>query len=119
FSFVLPSGNAIWISREVARVVNHSEKGTGKKVLASVGYHEPSLVFWLGTRTRIDSLQEAIKDLEKNRLTHLLVFEEFKEPLLMATKRRGIRLKMIRHFRGFNYSKGKWRNLYLFKVVSP
>jgi len=115
FTFILPSANGIWLSREVFKALR-PRAGTTRPVLASVGYHEPSLVFLLGTQTRIDSLQEAVNDMTNKRITHLLVPEKERGALLRKARNRGVRLRLIKRIRGFNYSKGRWMNLSLYQV---
>jgi len=116
FSFVLPSANPIWISREVSRAISQIPELT-KPALASVGYHEPSLVFLAGTKTRIGSLQEVLKSLEERKVTHVLVPKKLHQLLLQEALKRGIKLRLIKQIHGFNYSKGKWLNLNLYRVT--
>jgi len=115
FTFVLPSVKGIWLSREVFKTLE-SSAGDSRPILASVGYHEPSLVFLLGTQTRIDSLGEAIKDMEGRKITHVLVSEDEREILTREAEKRGIKLRFIKRIRGFNYSKGRWMNLSLYWI---
>ncbi len=113
FEAVLPSADALWNSRRVARIVASLRLPLGE-ALASVGYHEPSLIFRMGTKTRIASPREAVEALKNHSVTLILVTDREKAALLQEAERYGITLKPVASWRGFNYSKGKWRNFTLF-----
>lgn len=115
FAFVLPTADPIWLSLQVKRALSGASLPR-TSVVASVGYHEPSLVFLLGTRTRIDSVEEAVRDLKRGRVTYLLVSEKYRPILLEKAGNLGRRLTLVKRIRGFNYSKGKWLTLSLFEV---
>jgi hypothetical protein len=49
---MVPALDALWLSRSAATLLARYPLQPGKAVL-SIGYHEPSLVFLLGTTTRL------------------------------------------------------------------
>src|SRR5262249_36545977 len=51
---------SIWLSREAARLVAETSP-CASPVVAAVGYAEPSLVFLLGTSTRLGGAQDAAR----------------------------------------------------------
>ncbi len=112
FFSILPSARSLWISREVASMVAKLPRSPSP-VLASVGYHEPSLVFLLGTGTRLLEAGEAAEALRKREVTHVLVTKTEKPTLIREAQKRGMALKTVARMRGFNYSKGRWLNLFL------
>jgi len=114
FQSVLPSLDPLWISREVAAAVGVSDRT--RAIVASVGYHEPSLVFLLGTDTKLTDLKEVINLLENQKITHVLIPDGKCKKLISETQKRGIYLRRLKIIRGFNYSKGKWMTLCLFAV---
>ncbi len=116
FVSVLPSARPLWISRNVAETVAHLSPPRGT-ILASVGFHEPSLVFRLGTKTRLVDPPEAVRALARHEVDLVLVTRKEWPALRREVEKRGMKLKVLATMRGFNYSKGKWLNLYLLAPV--
>ena len=116
FSLILPSLNGVWISRDIACIVARLPLPASSE-LVSVGYHEPSLVFLLGTGTRLaDTPEDAVKALEQGATLALIEASERRRVETMS-RAAGITLVPVTTIRGFNYSKGKWLRLTLFKVI--
>jgi len=115
---ILPNVNGLWLSRSVAKAVeNYQQEPTAPPlVVAAVGYHEPSLVFLLGTQTKLVSV-ERVPLLLRNHEADLALIPE-KEELVFhdRIKDLGLHVRVVDTLRGFNYSKGKWLTL---KLYSP
>ena len=118
FRSVLPSLRPLWISRRVAVIVARQGKFP-PPALASVGFHEPSLVFLLGTQTLLGEAPEAAEALRRHKVSYLLVTGREWPSLRRELIKRHISVKVIAKFRGVNYSKGRWRTLYLMKRAGP
>ena len=118
FSSVLPSLRPLWISRRVAHIVTRQSSGS-HPVLASVGFHEPSLVFLLGTGTRLVEAPEAAAELRRREVTYVLVTGREHPALMQELRKWKVRVKVMAKFRGLNYSKGHWRTLFLLRREGP
>ena len=115
FSLILPSLNGVWISRDVARIVARLPHRVPRE-LVSVGYHEPSLVFLLGTKTRlVDTPEDAVKALQQGA-SLALIEETERQRFETIARAGGVTLVPVTTLRGFNYSKGKWLRLTLFRT---
>jgi hypothetical protein len=66
FGLMLPRFDSIWLSREAARLVAKASP-CASPVVAAAGYEEPSLVFLLGTGTRLGSPGDAARLLRGSR----------------------------------------------------
>lgn len=115
FSQIFPRLKGPWISRDVARMVQTLPLPR-KPVLVSVGFHEPSLVFLLGTNTRLGDIDSAVEDLEKGRASLALIDHKVAGVFMSMAGEKGLKLTALRSFRGFNYSNGKWMRLTLYKA---
>jgi 4-amino-4-deoxy-L-arabinose transferase-like glycosyltransferase len=113
---ILPGANSLWLSRSVAKAVQrHSQSiGDSKPVVASAGYHEPSLVFLLGTQTELVEVHQAALHLKKHPNALALVSK--KDDLLFreALSELNGSVRQLESIRGFNYSNGKWITLNLY-----
>ncbi len=118
FQSVLPSLRPLWVSRHVAEIVAQ-KGGSPSPVVVSVGFHEPSLVFLLGTRTRLVEAPAAAEMLRRNSGAYLLVTGREWPSLHRELEKRKISVKVVAKFRGINYSKGRWRTFYLMGRASP
>lgn len=116
FSFILPNLKGPWISQTVISLIKKHDQNKNP-VLASVGYNEPSLVFLIGTETKLTSVDGAVQHLREDPENALALIRDtynskFKETALKA----GIDVVLLETIKGFNYSKGKWIVLRLFGV---
>lgn len=104
FQGVMPGLDTLWLSRSVARsLAAHGEAGP----VAAVGYHEPSLVFLLGTHTVLSGPGAAARLLAE-RPGAVAVIAEAEEPgFQAAVKAVDVEPRLIDTVAGFNYSRGK------------
>lgn len=113
---LMPGLAGLWLSPAIADTVaaNHLCPVTH---LAATGYTEPSLVFLTGTRTRLgDPAQVADALAGDPACTLALVADEDHAAFAQALAAKGVGADMIRHFHGFNYSRGKWADMALFRA---
>ena len=115
---VLPASQRFWLSRAAAEAV--AEAGlAGKGPVASAGYTEPSLVFALGTGTRLVTGKEAADLLADGSVVAALVESDHLEAFTARAERRGLVLAPPVMVEGFNYSRGKETTLALFRGAAP
>ncbi|MGE5310639.1 MAG: ArnT family glycosyltransferase [Nitrospirota bacterium] len=113
---ILPGMNALWVSRSAAQAVERyrASHGDGSSIVAAAGYHEPSLVFLLGTETRLVSGEGAALHLREHRDALALVTADKERAFLESAAAFDIRPRTVETIRGFNYSKGRWVTLTLY-----
>ncbi|MFZ0927474.1 MAG: glycosyltransferase family 39 protein [Syntrophobacteraceae bacterium] len=112
--WILPNVNWLWLSRNVANAAKQS--GGENVMLCSSGYHEPSLVFQLGTRTLLTSPGGAAACLLSNTGAMALIDRSEDDDFKRETKNLGLHVKPAGAFYGFNYSKGRIMLLRLYVV---
>ncbi|WP_049974710.1 glycosyltransferase family 39 protein [Azospirillum sp. B4] len=116
---VMPSLKAMWLSPTIAQAVaDHRLCPT--TVLAAAGYTEPSLVFLVGTKTKLGEPEMVANHLADDPSCGLALVRDKEEPAFAAQlAARGLAPELIKHFRGFNYSRGNWANLALYRAGAP
>lgn len=117
FQFILPATDGLWIGRATARMIAVRSDTGSHPVVAASGFHEPSLVFHLGTRTRLVSPGRAAADLASGAAVLALIGEPQRPAFLAALVKQHQRVHRIGAVRGFNYSRGRWVTLTLYKRV--
>lgn len=113
FQSILPGLEGPWISRKVADIVAGLKME--KPILASAGYREPSLVFLLGTETKLTDAQGAAANLQEHPNGLAMVTQKEKQDFLAAVEKDGVAVEGVAGFRGYNYSKGKWLDLEIYR----
>jgi len=113
---IIPNTDGLWLSRSVARAVEHHSGSAGKAppIIAAAGYHEPSLVFLCGTGTKLVGPSEAALYLRQNPKGLALVREKLDAEFHKAISGPNKRVKLLEKIHGFNYTKGKPMTLYLY-----
>ncbi len=112
--WILPNVDWLWLSRSVANAAR--QRGGDNVVLCSSGYHEPSLVFQLGTRTLLTSPGGAAACLRSNTGAMALIDRSEDDDFKKETRNLGLHVKPAGAFYGFNYSKGRTMLLRLYVV---
>ncbi len=114
---VLPRIDGFWLSRSAAEMlVPHRE---GRETIASAGYTEPSLVFLLGTETILTGGQGAAEALAAGAARYALVADRERDAFQSTLTARGVAAEAIDARRGYNYSKGRWVTLALYRRTGP
>jgi len=103
---VVPNLDALWLSRTAAAALTRHPPGPGENVL-SVGYSEPSLVFLLGTTTRLVTAQPADDQLAGASWAFVNARDDAEFHQSLAG--RGLIARAVDHVEGFDYSVGGGR----------
>src|SRR3990167_3915979 len=112
---IAPRLPGLWISREVAGIVNEY-RGDRFVSIASVGYHEPSLVFQLGRDTALLDNWHVRNFISMNREAIVIINNTDAGPLLNYAAMKSIKMEKLGEVAGVNYSKGKWLELDIYVV---
>jgi 4-amino-4-deoxy-L-arabinose transferase-like glycosyltransferase len=114
FGTVLPRLQSLWLSRQVSEMVL-AYRPAAASPLAAAGYSEPSLVFLLGTATALTGGAGAA-DALADRAEALALVSADQEPAFQArATERGIVVTRLDERRGYNYSRGRWITLTLYR----
>lgn len=105
FAGVLPGLTDLWVSQRVALAADVHAPGAA---LAAVGYHEPSLVFLMGTDTLLADTGAAAADaLASGRVGVAAIESAADEAFIAAAAERGLAVRATEVVEGLNYSRGK------------
>lgn len=111
FAFLLPRLDPLWIAARVQASLAAHAVIPGP--LASAGFHEPSLVFMLGTRTRLTSPDGAARHLIERRGPALVEARE-DAAFQAALRAAGVNAIALDRIDGINYSNGRRQALTLY-----
>lgn len=114
YAFVLPQVQTIWVSRLAARLVTDA-RPCPTTTVAAAGYSEPSLVFLLGTATRIGHAAEAAAHLRADPACALALVEGRQEAAFHAALQDAAPTA-LGQAEGFNYSNGRRVALTLYRL---
>jgi 4-amino-4-deoxy-L-arabinose transferase-like glycosyltransferase len=98
---VVPELDSLWPSRSAAAALARHPPGPGQAVL-SVGYSEPSLVFLLGTATRLVTAEPGDGQLASAGMA--LVNDRYDAEFLRSLARRGLTARALDRVEGLDYS---------------
>jgi 4-amino-4-deoxy-L-arabinose transferase-like glycosyltransferase len=115
FGQVLPRLDPLWLGREAAELVAERAPGTKPESLASSGYAEPSLVFATGAPVRLIDAGVAARFLAESPGRVVLIGREEQPAFQAALAASGARAEALDTLAGFNYSKGRWTTLTLYR----
>lgn len=118
FGVIAPSLKPIWMSREIEAAVR-ANRPCETTVLASAGYHEPSLVFLVGTKTILTNVDGTAQHLLADRACALAlapVGEEKRLDGLLAGQGRSA--NRVARIDGVNYSSGEKMSLGLYRIIN-
>lgn len=105
-ALIMPRLNQAWLSRAAAEMVARHGLPPGVPV-ASVGYSEPSLVFMLGTATRLVSADKAAQEMTTARGAVALVEGREDPAFRQALAKHGWEPRKIDAVAGIDYSNGR------------
>jgi len=117
FAIVLPGLDPIWISRNVAALV--AKLPTPHTTLAASGFAEPSLVFLLGTGTKLTTGDGAADFLTHTPGSLALIAESDETRFRAALVQQGASARALGTVAGLNYSNGRRLVLTLYERVPP
>lgn len=113
FSMLLPQLKPLWISYNVAQLINRDNISEENPLLV-VGFSEPGLVFYLNTKHVLFTDGEtALANMKRNKNSVLLISEHDMVPIAEQMP-----FTILGYVNGYNYSKGKWIKLILIKKNS-
>ena len=115
FGVVAPGIDALWLSRGAAALVNHQDRVDRSIVVT--GYAEPSLVFLLGTATKLASAAEAAAIIAKLPSTLVLVSNREDAAFRAALEKNGISVDSLGEVSGLDYSNGRAVTLTLYETA--
>jgi 4-amino-4-deoxy-L-arabinose transferase-like glycosyltransferase len=104
YAFIIPSMATAFPSAALSRMVR--EANCKDPQVASAGYHEPSLVFLAGTRTRLVDGSDAAEFLRAGGCRFALVEGRHERAFLRRAELIGLRYAAPQRFDGYNYSRG-------------
>ncbi len=109
FQFIFPRVDFFWLSRTIQEEISQmAPSGNLERItVASSGYHEPSLVFLLGTHTRLVTPEGAAQMLLNSPETISIVWTRERSRFLERAEKLGIKPRHVGGVEGFNYSKGR------------
>ncbi|SDA74598.1 ArnT family glycosyltransferase [Mesorhizobium qingshengii] len=117
FGIIAPSLKPVWLSPAIEAAVR-ANRPCDTTVLASAGYHEPSLVFLVGTKTVLTDVDGVARHLLADPACALAlaqVGDEQKLNGLLAAQ--GKSANRVARIDGLNYSSGDKLSLGLYRVV--
>jgi 4-amino-4-deoxy-L-arabinose transferase-like glycosyltransferase len=116
FGLLLPGFDQVWLARQAARLVA-ARSPCAQPIVSGVGYQEPSLVFLLGTRTRLVDAAVAARDLveARGKACRLALIPDEAEPTFQAALA-GAAPTSLGQVAGINYSNGHRQRLTLYAL---
>jgi len=116
YGWILPQLDRVWLTRAVAAAVE-AHRPCPDTTLLAAGYHEPSLVFTLGTQTALVAPSEAATRLSGDpRCGLALIGAAEAGPFQARLAELGRRAHALATVDGFNYSNGDAEHLTLFQA---
>jgi 4-amino-4-deoxy-L-arabinose transferase-like glycosyltransferase len=105
YGVVLPSLNTAFPSAAIAAALRGA--ACERPQVASAGYHEPSLVFLMGTGTRLIDGSDAVDFLRQGPCRYALIESRQERNFLRRAEIAGLRYAPPLRVEGFNYSAGR------------
>ncbi len=111
FKELLPQLKPLWVSSTIVKLLD-TQAISKQKPLLVVGYEEPSLVFNLNTQDVKFSSETSAKKMLQGDASRIALVDGI---TLSKWQEQGFKLDEIAKTRGYNYSKGRWLDLFLLK----
>jgi 4-amino-4-deoxy-L-arabinose transferase-like glycosyltransferase len=105
YGVVIPALQPAFPSSALARILHEAD--CGKPLVAAAGYHEPSLVFLVGTEIKLTSASEAADFLRGGGCRFALIESRYERIFLRRAEAIGLRYAPPLRIDGFNYSVGQ------------
>ena len=113
FGLLLPSLTALFPSRALATAIRSTD--CAAPAVAAAGYYEPSLVFLLGTQTRLTDAAGTVEFLREGDC-HFAILEGRHERIFAQhAEASGLRYAPLTRVEGFNFSTGRRVNIAVFR----
>jgi 4-amino-4-deoxy-L-arabinose transferase-like glycosyltransferase len=114
FGRLLPGLDSVWLSRSVAQAVAQQDTGATRPAVAAVGYHEPSLVFLLGTNTLLTNAEGAAQYLASHPNAMAVIGARDEAKFREAANALDARVVRIAFIEGYNTARGRHESLRLY-----
>lgn len=124
FAMALPNLTPMWLSPQVKQVFDQYKPCPGS-ILAAGGYNEPSMVFLVGTRTRLGGGELVASHLLSDPACAIgmVTTGREEEAFSAAMRAAGREPLLVAELSGFNYSRGKKAILHFYtlsdRVIAP
>ena len=112
---MLPALSQLWPAR-AAQALVATHQTTPEPPVAAAGFREPSLVFALGTATRLTSPESAAKHIAERPQALALIERRMEARFRAAAHSQGIIIRGLGTVRGFNLAKGRSVSLTLYRA---
>ena len=113
FGLLLPSLSALFPSRALASAIRSTD--CTAPVVAAAGYYEPSLVFLLGTRTRLTDAAGTVEFLREGDCHFGILEGRHERVFAQHAEASGLRYAPLTRVEGFNFSTGRRVNIAVFR----
>lgn len=112
----LPNLKPLWISQTITKQVAGYTKLSTQNSLLSVGYIEPSLVFLTDTKhVQFATPQLAVTQLQQSNDSYIIVDSTEQQQFLDLAEKSAVKLQKLSTITGFDYNRGKWITLVLYR----
>jgi hypothetical protein len=118
FGLVVPVLSHAFPSAALAKQIREAA-GCANPVVASVGYHEPSLVFLLGTATRLTDVAGVVEFLGGGECRFALVESRYERGFARRAESVGLVYAPVAKVEGFNVGNGRSISVSVFRPGSP
>ncbi len=124
FAMALPNLTPMWLSPQVKQVFDENKPCPGS-ILAAGGYNEPSMVFLVGTQTRLGGGERVAAHLLSDPACAIgmVTTGREEEAFHAALRAAGREPLLVAELSGFNYSRGKKAILHFYtlsdRVITP
>jgi len=112
----IPSATDFYVSPKLAEAVTRAADGKPSSVAVS-GYREPSLVFLLGTETKLTDPKGAARELATIDQAFAIIDSKGDQAFLDRAQSLGIRVESLETVTGVNYSRGDEVELRVYRRV--
>jgi 4-amino-4-deoxy-L-arabinose transferase-like glycosyltransferase len=112
---ILPRAESLWLGKVIAESF-HAHKQCPDSVLASVGFHEPSLVVQAGTKTVLTDAAGAARHLDADPACAVSAVQADSEPAFFAALQGGPEsVEVASRVEALDYTKGVVRQITLYR----
>ena len=114
--FVPNQTQKIWISERIYEEIENKNLNHSSILF---GYSEPSLVYRLGSKTKIaGNTIDVINFIKNHKVDYIIIENQYLDEFKILSKKNNINFKNIsKTISGFNYSKGKNVEIYIISLI--
>ena len=114
FGIIVPSLSSLFPSLQIARALRAA--GCANPVAAAAGYHEPSLVYLVGTATKLVDGNGAADFLHLGGCRFAIVESRHERGFLRRADAIGLRYAPGPRIEGYNYNVGRWLSIAIYRA---